>query len=77
MHQHSDGTTCNEGTSSVPEGYTPCCGTFEAHTRACEFDIRYEWWAKDSKWVIAIADTAGGGGIEIGYCPHCGMRLGA
>lgn len=73
--QHSDGTICLEGISSVPAGYVPCCETFVGHTATCAYDVRYEWWAKPRHWVIAIAESAGGGGITISFCPHCGANL--
>jgi len=75
MHGHSDGTICREGTQSLPEDFVPCCEMFSAHTATCVFDIRYEWWKTSRRWVIAIAESAGGGGIEITYCPHCGTKL--
>jgi hypothetical protein len=72
---HSDGSICPEGTQSVPKSYTACCQVFEAHTRSCYYDIRYEWWSKARAWIIIIASSAGGGGIQIDYCPHCGANL--
>jgi hypothetical protein len=42
---------------------------------ACYFDLRYEWWSKQKGWFIALAPNAGGGGIAISYCPHCGANL--
>jgi len=74
---HSDGTKCKEGTASVPARFVPCCETFANHTTACELDVRYEWWREKRQWVIAIAESAGGGGIRIAHCPHCGSRLGS
>lgn len=73
---HADGTPCKEGTSSIPRGFVPCCAEFSGHLTTCDFDVRYEWWPKQRHWVIAIAEVAGGGGIRIAYCPHCGARLG-
>jgi hypothetical protein len=73
--RHSDGTQCLEGTKRVPRGFKPCCKLFEAHTRACAYDVRYEWYSKSKQWVIAISESAGGGGIEIVFCPHCGEKL--
>jgi hypothetical protein len=75
MLVHADGSPCREGTQSVPDDYIPCCKLFEAHTRTCVYDIRYEWWPKPDKWVIAISEAAGGGGITISFCPHCGAQL--
>lgn len=75
MEKHSDGTECLEGTSSVPESFSPCCEVFGGHTTTCAFDIRYEWWPKSKQWVIAISESAGGGGITISFCPHCGAKL--
>lgn len=72
--RHADGSVCPEGTKAVPPGWVPCCETFEGHTIACYHDIRYEWSAQHG-WITAIAPDAGGGGIEMGFCPHCGMRL--
>jgi hypothetical protein len=72
---HADGTTCLEGTRSVPESWTPCCETFAAHVDTCAYDIRYEFWPRRSEWFIAIAASAGGGGIQIAWCPHCGTKL--
>ena len=70
---HPDGTTCLEGTTCVPEGFTPCCEIFGGHIDTCAHDLRYECW--ESGWVIRIADAAGGGGISITFCPHCGIEL--
>lgn len=75
LMKHSDGTKCLEGTSSIPKNYKPCCETFLGHTVTCSFDVRYEYWKKSKQWVIAIAESAGGGGITIKYCPHCGKKL--
>lgn len=72
---HTDGTICLEGTKSVPRSFVPCCKAFSDHVTACAFDIRYEWWSRQKHWVIAISDSAGGGGIVINYCPHCGSKL--
>jgi len=66
---------CLEGTKKVPRGFKGCCETFAGHTTTCTFDIRYEWWPKLKTWVIVIDESAGGGGITIGYCPHCGKKL--
>lgn len=59
----------------MPRGFRACCETFGAHTAACDYDIRYEWWTKPRIWVVKITETAGGGGIRINFCPHCGVRL--
>ena len=59
----------------MPKPFKACCDVFESHTSACEFDIRYEWWTRSKHWYIIISDIAGGGGIEIEYCPHCGSSL--
>jgi hypothetical protein len=59
----------------VPPRFRHCCEVFRAHTTTCELDVRYEWWPKANRWFIAILDSAGGGGIEIGFCPHCGRQL--
>src|SRR6185295_6073268 len=75
VRRHIDGTPCNEGTRSVPRGFRPCCPAFEAHVATCEFDLRYEWWAGQQMWVVALAASAGGGGIAIAFCPHCGREL--
>lgn len=73
--RHPDGTICKEGTESIPDDFQPCCEIFGGHIKTCEFDLRYEWWPRSEKWVIAIAESAGGGGIDIAYCPHCGASL--
>jgi len=70
---HPDGTQCLKGTSCVPNGYKPCCPRFGDHTVTCAHDVRFECW--ESGWVIRIADSAGGGGISIRFCPHCGAEL--
>ncbi len=72
---HADGTECKEGTRSVPDGWIPCCEAFAGHVDTCDFDIRYEYWRSRDGWFVAIAESAGGGGIEISYCPHCGTEL--
>jgi hypothetical protein len=73
--RHTDGSVCLEGTKSVPEGYAPCCESFDYRTTRCAYDIRFEYWKERDIWVIPIVDSAGGGGIEISYCPHCGAQL--
>jgi hypothetical protein len=75
MSTHADGTSCPEGTYKLPRGFSACCDTFSYHTRACYFDVRYEWWTKYRGWYIVIAEMAGGGGIKIEFCPHCGTSL--
>jgi hypothetical protein len=72
---HPDGSPCLEGIRLIPVDYKPCCELFDSHTSACTYDIRYEWWVGKNIWVIAISEQAGGGGIEISFCPHCGARL--
>jgi len=73
--RHTDGTRCLEGTRHVPRGFKACCSLFASHTTTCEHDVRYEWWQNRRTWVVVIAESAGGGGIEIRFCPHCGRRL--
>jgi hypothetical protein len=75
MRAHPDGSFCKEGTRAVPPEYEPCCPTLAGHLATCEYDLRYEWWSGDQVWVIAIADSAGGGGVVIQFCPHCGRKL--
>jgi hypothetical protein len=75
--RHSDGTLCKEGTTSVPKGFAACCAAFSDHVATCDFDVRYEWRRQSRDWVIAIPESAGGGGVRISFCPHCGSRLGA
>jgi hypothetical protein len=70
---HTDGSPCLEGSSKVPEGWQPCCEVFDDHTRACVYDVRYEW--RSTGWVTAISSSAGGGGITMNFCPHCGASL--
>jgi hypothetical protein len=72
---HADGTGCLEGTKLVPVNFSPCCDEFAGHLSTCAYDLRYEYWKKSKTWVIAIAESAGGGGIVIRYCPHCGNKL--
>ena len=73
--RHSDGTRCLEGRRGAPTLFRACCDLFEAHLSACAFDVRYEWRSSARQWVIAISESAGGGGIHIRYCPHCGAEL--
>jgi hypothetical protein len=75
MPKHTDGTECLEGTTKIPKDFKPCCDVFDAHISSCAYDLRYEWWQKMKIWVIVISETAGGGGIAISFCPHCGSRL--
>lgn len=72
--RHPDGSECLAGTQRVPKGHLPCCEVFEDHTRACAFDVRYEW-SEEHGWVTAISSSAGGGGVAISHCPHCGEQL--
>lgn len=74
--KHIDGTPCPEGTQRLPRGFKACCDSFRQHTLACYFDIRYEWWSKQRGWFIIVAPSAGGGGVALAYCPHCGTKLG-
>jgi len=48
---------------------------FADHTQSRVYDVRYEWWSKTRAWVVLISDAAGGGGIAISFCPHCGAAL--
>jgi len=48
---------------------------FAGHVDTCDYDVRYEWWKRQRFWVITIAESAGGGGVVIRYCPHCGAEL--
>ncbi|MCE9603235.1 MAG: hypothetical protein K8S21_13610 [Gemmatimonadetes bacterium] len=73
--KHLDGSICPEGTRSVPRGFRPCCDEFAARTLACFFDIRYEWWSGQRNWFVLITPEAGGGGIAMAHCPHCGAKL--
>ena len=72
---HLDGTPCPEGSRTVPRAYAACCATFDARTLACYHDIRYEWWSGQRNWFVCIAPDAGGGGVAIAHCPHCGATL--
>ena len=73
--KHLDGSICPEGTRIVPRGFKACCEAFDWRTRACFFDIRYEWWSGQRNWFVLISPEGGGGGIAIAHCPHCGARL--
>ena len=75
MKQHTDGTPCNEGTTQLPPDFQPCCDLFRGHVATCALELRYEWWPAARFWVIAIAESAGSGGVWIGFCPHCGREL--
>jgi hypothetical protein len=71
---HPDGSACREGTRRVKRGFTPCCEAFDAHTRTCQYDVRYEWSPGHRTWGIVVCD-GGSSLIVIEYCPHCGGRL--
>lgn len=75
LKKHSDGTECPEGTQRLRPDYALCCDDFRARTLSCYFDVRIEYWAEYEGWFVIIAPSAGGGGIAINYCPHCGARL--
>lgn len=72
---HIDGSPCPEGEQRLPAAGALCCAAFTARTYACYFDIRYEYWASQQNWFIVIQPDAGGGGIAISHCPHCGTKL--
>jgi hypothetical protein len=72
---HSEGAVCLEGMKRVPLTYNPCCGSFAAHVVAHCHDMRFEWSAIQRRWVAVIAPEAGGGVIEIQFCPFCGTQL--
>lgn len=72
---HADGSPCPEGTTRLPRTAKVCCAEFAARTRACYFDIRYEWWPRPRGWFTIIPPDAGGGGVAMNFCPHCGQRL--
>lgn len=72
---HLDGSLCPEGTAQLPANRVLCCREFEARTTACYYDVRYEWQRRRRNWVIAIPPDAGGGGVAITHCPHCGAKL--
>jgi hypothetical protein len=75
VRKHLDGSLCPEGTRRIHARFSACCEEFTHRTRACYFDIRYEWWPKLKNWFVVISDEAGGGGIAINFCPHCGRKL--
>jgi hypothetical protein len=70
---HADGTPCKEGLRQLPDGFTACCSSFDFRTKACHYDIRFEWWEKQNMWVVICAD--GIAGVEIEHCPFCGKKL--
>lgn len=72
---HADGIPCPEGTQRLPRDGKLCCEAFRARTLACFFDVRYEWWPNHRGWFTLINPSAGGGGIAMNFCPHCGERL--
>lgn len=72
---HADGSICPEGTARLPKRGKLCCAAFAARTEACYFDIRYEWWPSYRGWFTIIQPDAGGGGVAMNFCPHCGARL--
>lgn len=74
MTRHLDGSVCLDGTQRVPENWRACCDVFADHTKTCTFDLRYEW-SEQHGWMIMIDDSAGGGGVQITTCPHCGTKL--
>jgi len=71
---HSGGEICLAGTRKVPRGFDPCCARFDLATKACVFDIRFEWWPKTNSWVVRVAD-GGSSGIDIAFCPYCGTKV--
>jgi hypothetical protein len=75
VNLHPDDTECREGTRSVPDGWLPCCEVFAGHVETCAYDLRYEFRTQANHWFVAIPESAGGGGVEIGWCPHCGSFL--
>lgn len=72
---HRDGTPCVEGAQAVPSAFVACCSALEERTRACVIDVRFEFWPEHKAWFIPLVPDAGGGAIEIAFCPHCGTRL--
>lgn len=74
--KHLDGSPCPEGTARAPRRHEFCCDEFQDRTLACYFDVRYEWWSRQRGWFNVISPEAGGGGIAMQYCPHCGTKLG-
>jgi hypothetical protein len=43
---------------------------FAGHVETCACDLRYAFWPGANQWCIAVAESAGRGGIAIGWCPH-------
>lgn len=72
---HIDGSPCPEGTAQLPRRHRFCCEDFRQRAHACYFDVRYEWWPRQRGWFNVISPDAGGGGIAMAFCPHCGARL--
>jgi len=72
---HADSSICLEGTQRLPGRFRACCEAFDAATRRCQFDIRFEWWAHYRAWFVLQPPGTGGGGIRMRYCPFCGTRL--
>jgi hypothetical protein len=66
---------CPEGTQRLPEDGATCCDDFRERTAACYFDIRYEYWPDHAGWFVIIQPDAGGGGVAMNFCPHCGIKL--
>jgi len=71
---HPNGEPCLAGKRKVPRGFNACCERFDLATRACTFDIRFEWWPKSAAWVVRLAD-GGSSGLEMSFCPYCGTQL--
>jgi hypothetical protein len=72
---HADGSPCPEGTQRLAPDGKICCDVFGQRTLACYFDIRYEYWPSLEGWFVIISPGAGGGGIAMQFCPHCGSKL--
>jgi hypothetical protein len=66
---------CPEGAQRLPADGAICCNDFRERTLACFFDIRYEYWPAYAGWFVIISPDAGGGGVAINFCPHCGLKL--
>lgn len=70
---HVDGSECLDGIKcDVPEGYNPCCDSFNRRLSECVYDLRIEWYPKQGNWGIVLTD---GSYICIHYCPFCGSKL--